>query len=129
MMTLGIETSCDETSMAVVEDGRRILSNIILSQMIHTEFGGVVPEVASREHLKTITPIYRQALSKAGVSLKQINLIAATMGPGLVGPLLVGLSFAKGLAFAAHIPFIAVNHMEGHLAANILEHPDLDPHH
>jgi N6-L-threonylcarbamoyladenine synthase len=129
MLTLGIETSCDETSMAVIEDGRKILSNIILSQVIHTEFGGVVPEVASREHMKTVTPIYRQALDKAGVTLDDIGLIAATMGPGLVGPLLVGLSFAKGLAFAADIPFIAVNHIEGHLAANILEHAELDRHH
>jgi len=129
MLILGIETSCDETSMAVVENGRKILSNIILSQAVHTDFGGVVPEVASREHLKTIVPIYKQALTKAGVTLKQIDLIAATMGPGLVGPLLVGLSFAKGLAFAAGIPFVAVNHMEGHLAANILQHAELDRHH
>ncbi|MBN1212044.1 MAG: tRNA (adenosine(37)-N6)-threonylcarbamoyltransferase complex transferase subunit TsaD [candidate division Zixibacteria bacterium] len=129
MLTLGIETSCDETSMAVIEDGHKILSNIILSQVIHTEFGGVVPEVASREHMKTITPIYDQALNKAGVTLADIGLIAATMGPGLVGPLLVGLSFAKGLAFAAGIPFIPVNHIEGHLAANILEHAELDRHH
>ena len=129
MLILGIETSCDETSMAIVEDGRKILANIILSQAIHTDFGGVVPEVASREHMKTIVPIYRQALVKANVTLKQIGLIAATMGPGLVGPLLVGLSFAKGLAFAAGIPFVAVNHMEGHLAANILQHTELDRHH
>jgi N6-L-threonylcarbamoyladenine synthase len=129
MLTLGIETSCDETSLAVIEDGRKILSNIIFSQAIHTEFGGVVPEVASREHLKIIIPVYRHALEKAGVTLEKINIIAATMGPGLVGPLLVGLSFAKGLSFAADIPFVAVNHIEGHLAANILEHPELDQHH
>jgi N6-L-threonylcarbamoyladenine synthase len=89
----------------------------------------VVPEVASREHLKTIVPIYRQALDEAGVTLNEIGLIAATMGPGLVGPLLVGLSFAKGLAFARSIPFIPVNHLEGHLVANILAHPDLKEHH
>lgn len=129
MLTLGIETSCDETSVAIVADGRHVLSNIISSQAIHSQYGGVVPEVASREHIKTIVPIYNQALAEAGVHLQQIDLIAATMGPGLVGPLLVGLTFAKGLAFAAELPFIGVNHMEGHLAANLLEHPDLDQHH
>ncbi len=129
MLTLGIETSCDETSAAIVEDGHTIRANVILSQAIHRKFGGVVPEVASREHIKTIVPIYQQALQEAGVTLDQINLIAATQGPGLVGPLLVGLTFAKGLAFARSLPFVPVNHMEGHLAANILEHPELDPHH
>ncbi|UCE24972.1 MAG: tRNA (adenosine(37)-N6)-threonylcarbamoyltransferase complex transferase subunit TsaD [Candidatus Zixiibacteriota bacterium] len=129
MLTLGIETSCDETSVAVVRGGRDILSNIILSQTVHSKFGGVVPEVASRAHLKTIIPIYRQALSQAGTDLDQIELICATMGPGLVGALLVGLTFAKGLAFATSLPFVAVNHMEGHLAANILEHPELDRRH
>jgi len=129
MLTLGIETSCDETSVAVVEDGRRILSNVILSQAIHTKFGGVVPEVASREHIKTIVPVFQQAMAEAGITLTDIELVAATMGPGLVGPLLVGLSFAKGFAFTRGVPFVPVNHIEGHLAANILEHPDLDSHH
>lgn len=129
MLTLGIETSCDETSAAIVRDGREILSNVILSQAVHSRFGGVIPEVASREHIKAIIPIYQQALDDAGVTLDDIELIAATMGPGLVGPLLVGLTFAKGLAFARHLPFLPVNHLEGHLAANILEHPDLDQHH
>jgi len=129
MYTLGIETSCDETSAAVIRDGEEILSNIILSQTVHTRFGGVVPEVASRAHLKTIIPIYLEAIEKAGVTLKDINLIAATMGPGLVGPLLIGLSFAKGLAFGADIPFIAVNHIEGHLSANLITHDRLDRHH
>ena len=129
MLTLGIETSCDETSVAVVDAGRTVRSNIILSQGIHTRFGGVVPEVASREHLKTIVPIYREALDKAGVTLDQIELVAATMGPGLVGPLLVGLSFAKGLAFARSLPFMPVNHLEGHLVANLLAHPELKEHH
>jgi N6-L-threonylcarbamoyladenine synthase len=129
VLVLGIETSCDETSVAVVRDGREILSNIILSQTVHSKYGGVVPEIASRAHLKTIIPIYRQALSQARVTLNDINLVAATMGPGLVGPLLVGLSFAKGLAFAKGIPFVAVNHIEGHIAANLLEHPQLEPHH
>jgi len=126
---LGIETSCDETSAAVVADGREIKSNVILSQADHERFGGVVPEIASREHLKTIVPIYRQAMEDAGVSIEQIDLIAATMGPGLVGPLLVGLTFAKGLAFATGKPFVPVNHMEGHVAANLLDHPELDEHH
>ncbi len=129
MLVLGIETSCDETSVAVVRDGWEILSNIILSQTVHSKYGGVVPEIASRAHLKTIIPIYRQALSQARVTLNDINLVAATMGPGLVGPLLVGLTFAKGLAFAKGIPFVAVNHIEGHIAANLLEHPQLEPHH
>jgi N6-L-threonylcarbamoyladenine synthase len=129
MLTLGIETSCDETSAAVVREGRTILSNVILSQAVHSRFGGVIPEVASREHIKAIVPIYEEALREAGVALDDIELIAATMGPGLVGPLLVGLTFAKGLAFARNIPFVPVNHLAGHLAANILEHPDLDRHH
>jgi N6-L-threonylcarbamoyladenine synthase len=129
MLILGIESSCDETSASVIEDGRRILSNVISSQAIHSRFGGVVPEVASREHIKTIVPIYEQALKEAGVALGDIGLIAATMGPGLVGPLLVGLTFAKGLAFAQNTPFIAVNHMEGHLAANLLVHQELEQHH
>jgi len=129
MLTLAIESSCDETSAAVVRSGREILSNIILSQTVHTRFGGVIPEVASREHLKAVVPIYEEALDEAGVTLDDIELIAATQGPGLVGPLLVGLSFAKGLAFAKRIPFVPVNHIEGHLTANILEHPELDRHH
>src|SRR5574341_428746 len=120
MLTLGLETSCDETAAAVVRDGKKILSNVISSQVIHSTFGGVVPEVASREHLKTIVPIYQLALKEAGAYLKDIKLIAATIGPGLVGPLLVGSTFAKGLAFAQGIPFIPVNHLEGHLAANAL---------
>ena len=103
MLTLGIESSCDETSAAVIKDGRNILSNIILSQTVHSKFGGVVPEVASRAHLKTIVPIYQEALENAGVTIDEIGLIAATQGPGLVGPLLVGLTFAKSLAFARSI--------------------------
>lgn len=129
MLTLGIETSCDETSVAVVRDGREILSNVILSQTIHGKYGGVVPELASRAHLKTIIPIYRQALSEALVTLGDIDLVAATMGPGLVGPLLVGLTFAKALAWVAGLPWVAVNHIEGHIAANLLQHPDLGTPH
>ena len=129
MLTLGIETSCDETSAAVVDSGRHTLSNVILSQIDHVRFGGVVPEVASRAHLRTIVPVYREALAQAGIGLDRIELIAATMGPGLVGPLLVGLTFAKGLAFATGTPFVAVNHIEGHIAANMLSHQDLERHH
>jgi N6-L-threonylcarbamoyladenine synthase len=129
MLTLGIETSCDETSVAVVRAGREILSNVILSQTVHSRFGGVIPEVASREHIRAIVPIYRAALEDAGVTVEEIELVAGTMGPGLVGPLLVGLSFAKGLAYSRKLPFVPVNHMEGHLAANMLEHEDLDRHH
>ncbi len=129
MLTLGIETSCDECSVAVVADGRQIRSNVILSQAIHSKFGGVIPEVASREHLKAIVPIYRQALSEANVTLDDIELVAATMGPGLIGPLLVGLTFAKGLAWSRQLPFVPVNHLEGHIAANLLAHPELKPHH
>lgn len=129
MLTLGIETSCDETSVALVNDGREILANIIYTQTEHIKFGGVVPEIASREHIKRIEPLFRQALKEAGKKLEDIDLIAATRGPGLIGPLLVGLSFAKGLAFAKDIPFVAVNHIEGHLAANILEHESLKGEH
>ncbi len=129
MLTLGIETSCDETAAAVVRDGQEVLANIISSQSIHSKFGGVVPEIASRQHLKTILPVYENALTEAQVSLDEIDLIAATNGPGLIGPLLVGLTFAKGLAFARDIPFVAVNHLEGHLVTNILEHKELSKHH
>ena len=129
MLTLGIETSCDETSVALVDDGREILANVIYTQTAHIKFGGVVPEVASREHIRRIEPLFRQALKEAGRTIDDIKLIAATRGPGLIGPLLVGLSFAKGLAFAKDIPFVAVNHIEGHLAANILEHENLKREH
>jgi len=127
-LTLGIETSCDETSVAVVKDGREVLSNIIYSQIdIHKKFGGVVPEVASRKHVEIISLIMKEALDKANVLLDDINLIAATYGPGLVGALLVGLSFAKGLSFSTKKPFIGVNHIEGHICANYIEHKDLEP--
>ena len=128
-LTLGIESSCDETAAAVVSDGRVALSNIVLSQPEHSRFGGVVPEVASRAHVRTVAPIFREALDAAGVDIRDIDSIAATRGPGLVGCLLVGLTFAKGLAQALERPFIAVNHLEGHIAANFLGAPDLSPHH
>lgn len=127
-ITLGIETSCDDTSVAVVADGKQILSNIISSQLAtHALYGGVVPEIAARSHLENILPVYRAALAEAKIGLEQVNLIAATYGPGLVGCLLVGLSFAKGLALARRIPFIGVNHVEGHIYANILNRPEIEP--
>jgi N6-L-threonylcarbamoyladenine synthase len=127
-ITLGIESSCDDTSVAVVADGNRILSNMISSQIAtHTQYGGVVPEIAARCHLENILPVFRLALQEAGIGLEQVNLIAVTSGPGLVGCLLVGLSFAKGLALARQIPLIGVNHVEGHIYANILNRPALQP--
>ena len=116
MLTLGIETSCDETAAAVVEDGRRCLSNVIHSQVpIHARSGGVVPELASRNHLLAIVPVIDDALAQAGVSLSAIDQIAVTVGPGLVGALMVGLETAKGLAYVHNIPLIGVNHLEGHV--------------
>jgi N6-L-threonylcarbamoyladenine synthase len=120
---LGIETSCDETAVAVVEDGRTVRSNLISSQAhLHERFGGVVPEVASRAHLENINPLIELALQEAGLSLPGIEAVAVTMGPGLVGALLVGLAAAKALALALDVPFIAVNHLEGHIFANVIEH-------
>ncbi len=126
MITLGLETSCDETSAAVVSDGKTILSNVIYSQMVHSRFGGVVPELAGREHIKKIIPILDEALSEADLTLDQIDCFAATFGPGLVGALLVGLSMAKSLAYFNNKPFCAVNHLEGHIFANRLSKPDMD---
>lgn len=128
LITLGIESSCDDTSVAVVADGNRVLSNVISSQIAtHTQYGGVVPEIAARCHLENIRPVYRMALQDAGIGLEQVDLIAVTAGPGLVGCLLVGLSFAKGLALACQIPIIGVNHVEGHIYANVLNRPALQP--
>ncbi len=129
MLTLGIESSCDETSVAVIKDDREILSNIILGQLIHSEYGGVVPELASREHMKAIISVYHEALKKADVKADDINLYAATFGPGLVGALLVGLNFGKGLAYGKNKPFVAVNHLEGHIAANFLIHENIPNKH
>jgi N6-L-threonylcarbamoyladenine synthase len=123
MLILGIETSCDETAAAVVADGRRICSNIISSQvLVHAEYGGVVPEVASRQHLATVVKVVRQALRDAVVDAKDLDGIAATCGPGLVGPLLVGLELGKSVAYAVGKPIVGVNHLRGHLAAVYLEH-------
>jgi len=124
-LTLGIETSCDETAASVIADGREIRSSIIASQFIHTQFGGVVPELASRAHIRLVVPIVQTALKVAGVSLTDLNLIAATNTPGLLGALLVGLPFAKALAWANKLPFVGVNHLEGHIFAAFLENPDM----
>ncbi|MFL8951273.1 tRNA (adenosine(37)-N6)-threonylcarbamoyltransferase complex transferase subunit TsaD [Helcococcus kunzii] len=128
MIIMGIESSCDETSVSIVEDGRKILSNIIFSQIdIHKIYGGVVPEIASREHIKAINYVAKQALEEAGKTFNDIELIAVTKGPGLVGALLVGMSFAKGVSAALDIPIIGVNHMEGHICANYLQYKELEP--
>ncbi len=127
MLTLGIESSCDETAAAVVKDGRTILSNIIASQVkTHAPFGGVVPELASREHLDRIADVVGEALSRADVTLGQIDGIAVTQGPGLIGSLLVGLSYAKSLAFVAGKPIVGVNHIEGHIYSVVFENPEIE---
>ena len=128
MLILGIESSCDETAAAVVEDGRRVLSNVIASQVEeHRKYGGVVPEIASRRHAEAISGVVRRALSDAGVTLADIDGIAVTYAPGLIGALLVGVSFAKGLALATGKPLIPVHHLRSHIAANYLAHPELKP--
>ena len=125
---LAIESSCDETSAAVVVNGREVLSNIIASQIdTHKKFGGVVPEVASRMHIEVVSGVVQEALEEAGVTLEQIDAIGVTYGPGLVGALLVGLQFAKGLAFSTKKPLVGVNHIEGHICANYIQHKDLKP--
>ena len=125
---LAIESSCDETAAAVVRNGREVLSNIIYSQIaLHTEYGGVVPEIASRKHIEKINQVIRQALSQADTKLKEVDAIAVTYGPGLVGALLVGVSAAKAISFAAGIPLIGVHHIEGHISANYIENRDLEP--
>jgi N6-L-threonylcarbamoyladenine synthase len=127
MRVLGIETSCDETAVAVVEDGRKILSNLIASQAhLHEKFGGVVPEVASRAHLEAINPMITLALTEAGMWVGDLDGVAVTIGPGLVGALLVGLASAKAMALALDVPFIGVNHLEGHIYANVIEHGPLE---
>ncbi len=127
-ITLGIETSCDETASAVTADGRQLLSNAISSQInIHTEFGGVVPEIASRKHLEEINNTIDKAIKEAGIELADIDLIGVTYGPGLVGALIIGVAAAKSLSYALDIPIFGVNHMQGHIAAAYLEHPELEP--
>ena len=125
---LAIETSCDETAAAVIEDGRRVLSNVVHTQIpLHVPYGGVVPEIASRSHVQKIGSVVRRALEEAGLSLEELDAIAVTNGPGLVGALLVGVSYAKGLAYAAGLPFLGVNHIASHIAANYLSYPELEP--
>src|SRR2546421_6971111 len=127
MLILGIESSCDETAAAVVRDGREILSSVIASQIeMHRPWGGVVPELASREHLEKIEPIVREALEKAGCSLDDIDAIAVTQGPGLIGSLLVGVCYAKALGYALGIPLVGVNHIEGHVYSVSLENPPVE---
>jgi N6-L-threonylcarbamoyladenine synthase len=122
MNILGIDTSCDDTSAAVVADGRTVLSNVINSQVtLHHPYGGVVPELASREHVRNIVPVVDEAISKAGIGMEDLHGIAVTIGPGLAGSLLVGLYYAKALAFVKRIPLIAVNHLEGHILSILLE--------
>ena len=127
-LTLGIETSCDETAASVVADGRIVMSNVISSQIdIHTQYGGVVPEIASRKHLEKINDVIRKALDDAGVCPEETDLIGVTYGPGLVGALLIGVAAAKTMAYALDKPLMGVNHMHGHIAANYIEYPDLKP--
>ncbi len=127
-LTLAIESSCDETSAAVVADGRTVLSNIISSQIaIHTAFGGVVPEIASRHHLQNMNTVIDQALKEADVDFSQIDLLGVTCGPGLVGALLMGVATAKAISFARGIPLVGVNHMYGHISANFIAYPELEP--
>ncbi len=124
MLILGIDTSCDDTSASVVEDGRRIVSNIVSSQSdIHAKYGGIVPELASRRHIEMIIPVVDEALKKAGVPLREIAAVAVCHGPGLIGSLLIGCSFAKALCYSAKVPLVAVNHLEGHILSPFLAAP------
>ena len=128
LLVLGIETSCDETAAAVVRGGREVLSNVISSQIdIHTLYGGVVPEIASRKHIESIVGVVRKALSDAALSMDDIDAVGVTYGPGLVGPLLVGVSYAKAFAYATGKPLVGVHHIEGHICANYIEDPSLEP--
>ena len=127
-LILAIESSCDETAAAVVKNGRQVLSNVINSQIdIHTRYGGVVPEIASRNHIKNIDAVVDGALTDAGCTFNDLDAIAVTYGPGLVGALLVGVSYAKGLSYALHKPLIPVHHIKGHIMANFIAHPELEP--
>lgn len=128
IITLGVESSCDETSVAVVKNGREVLSNVINSQIkIHEKYGGVVPEIASRNHIEAISEVTKQALEEAKITFEDIDIIACTCGPGLVGALLVGVSYAKALSYALNKPLIGTNHIEGHIAANYITHKNLTP--
>lgn len=128
ILILAVETSCDETAASVVKNGREVLSNVIYTQIaLHTKYGGVVPEIASRKHIEKINQVVESALEEAGVTLRDITAIAVTYGPGLVGALLVGVSEAKAIAFAADIPLVGVHHISGHISANYIEHRELEP--
>ena len=128
ILILGIESSCDETSISIVKNGREVLSNATNSQIdIHKLYGGVVPEIASRNHIINIDYVYKKALKDANICIKEVSAIAVTYGPGLIGSLLVGLSFAKGLSIATKIPFIGINHIEGHIASNYISNQTLQP--
>lgn len=128
LLTLAIESSCDETAAAVMLEGREVLSNIISSQIeIHKQYGGVVPEIASRHHLENVNTVVDQALEEAGVTIDDVDMIGVTYGPGLVGALLIGLATAKAYALAADKPLIGVHHIQGHISANYIEHRDLEP--
>ena len=127
MLVLGIETSCDETAAALLRDGHDVLSNVVASQIdTHRSFGGVVPELASREHLRNIGFVVCEAFREARKTYKDIDGIAVTNGPGLIGSLLVGLSFAKAMAFSLNKPLVAVNHIEGHIFSAFIEHPEIE---
>ncbi|MGC2871870.1 tRNA (adenosine(37)-N6)-threonylcarbamoyltransferase complex transferase subunit TsaD [Ihubacter sp. rT4E-8] len=127
-LTMGIESSCDETAVAILADGRQVLSNVISSQIdIHTAFGGVVPEIASRHHLQNMNTVIERSLREAGVTLDHIDLIGVTYGPGLIGALLMGVAAAKAISFAKRIPLVGVNHMHGHISANFIQDKDLRP--
>ena len=128
MIGLSIETSCDETSVAIIEDGRKVLANIVSTQIeIHKEFGGVVPEIASRKHLTNISYVVNEAIKKANISFNDLDYIGVTYGPGLIGALLVGVSYAKSLAYSLDIPIVPTHHIEGHIAANYLTYNELKP--
>ena len=125
---LAIESSCDETAAAVVKNGRQVLSNVISSQIaLHTLYGGVVPEIASRKHIEKINQVIETALEEAHMALEEMTAVAVTYGPGLVGALLVGVAEAKAIAYGAGKPLVGVHHIEGHVSANFIEHPDLEP--
>ena len=128
VLILAIETSCDETAASVVKNGRKVLSNVIFTQIaLHTQYGGVVPEIASRKHIEKINQVIEAALREAGVTLADITAIAVTYGPGLVGALLVGVAEAKAISFAAGIPLVGVHHISGHISANYIEFEELEP--
>jgi len=124
---LGIETSCDETAASVLKDQTTVLSNIVSSQFVHSRYGGVVPELAARAHIQLIVPVTKAAVEAAGLNFSSLSCVAATCAPGLLGALLVGLPFAKALSYSLNIPFVGVNHLEGHIFALRLEHPQLSP--